>query len=182
MSYAIVIDGELIEARHLNTGGYLPNIDAGNPDWYLAENSDTALDAAKKYWEDMAAHDAKELICLVGEETIVDLWSRGATLDNWVDENVTPEGEFATYDGNEIEVGSMVDYLKGEYPDLTGWMDEILEGADDFSFLDDPDGETEDGDATPDYDDKCQIIAYLKDWQRVIDECGFEPTVAYRHN
>lgn len=106
--YAIVIDNELIEFDDLFFGGYLHNLSLGRRDWYIAENKDRAMYAAKEVYKDM---DSDELVAMVGADKIVLSWSTGETFDEWLDDNITPEGEFASYDGDELDVTSIEDYL-----------------------------------------------------------------------
>lgn len=119
--YAIVIDGELVEADKLHNYGYLPMIDEGNMDWYLAENSDMADEKAKDTYREM---DAKELICMVGEEQIVEMWTSGRTLEDWL-EGIDADSTFGTYNGDSSEVYSMTDYLVSEFGDLEDWIKEL---------------------------------------------------------
>ncbi len=120
----ITIDGEKMEVDSVQNYGYLPLVEIGKRKYYLAESSETAGEAARKYWEEMAENDPKEFACMVGEETLVQ-WGMnkyagpGSTqvrslnewLDLWLD---TPEEEFAGYDGTECEVTEADDELTEE--------------------------------------------------------------------
>ena len=110
----IRIDGELYEVEKLYTGGYLPMISIGRLEFYLAESSEQAGEKAKEYWQDMAKNDSEEFACLVGTKTLIQLGlgqyaGPGSTqvtcledwLDLWVD---TPEEQWASYDGTELDV------------------------------------------------------------------------------
>lgn len=165
--YAIVIDGELVETDDLNTHCVLPLIDEGNMDWYLAENSDIADDKARDTYRDM---DAKELICMVGEEQIVDMWTSGKTMEDWL-EDIDADSTFGTYNGDSSEVDGMTEYLANEFGHLSDWIAEL-------DALNLPEVDEDDDD----FDDKTRIIELITGWQNLIDECGFEPTIAYRHN
>lgn len=165
--YAIVIDGELVETDKLYAHGYLPMIDEGNKDWCLAENSDMADEKAKDTYREM---DAKELICMVGEEQIVEMWTSGRTLEDWL-AGIDANSTFGSYNGDSSEVDSMTDYLVSEFGDLEDWIKEL-------DTLNLP--ELDEGDAS--YDDKTRVIELMTGWQDLIDEIGFEPTIAYRHN
>jgi hypothetical protein len=132
----ITIDNEKMEDVEVNTGSYLPMITFDNRDYYVAESTEAAGEAARQYWKELAESDPKEFACMVGEETLVN-WALGQyagpsstqvkSLDEWLDLWLdTPEEEFAGYDGEEVEVN-------------------------------DADNE-------------------------LIEELGFTPTVAYRHN
>jgi hypothetical protein len=139
----IKIDGEEYEVDKVRNGGYLPNIDIGQMDFYVAASSEDAGKAARKYWEDIRDHDKKEFVCLIGEKRLVQ-WACGesdsfglSSFEDFLDvvEGV-PEEEFASYDGVECEVDIDVDE-------------------------DDPN---------------------YAEYQELIEELGFVPTVAYRHN
>lgn len=119
----ITINGTEYEVRRVNTGGYLPNVELEDgTDWYVAESSETAGQAARKYWQDMKDDDPKEFRCIIGDERLIQ-WACGESdsfgisgFDDFLDavERV-PEEEFATYDGHEQEVTAadenMVDEL-----------------------------------------------------------------------
>jgi len=115
MAMKIKIDGEIYTIEKVHNYSYLPIIDTDEgPDFYVAENSESAGEAARKYWEDLAHDDPKEFACLVGESTLVQ-WGLGQSagpgstqvnsleewLDLWLD---VPEEEFASYDGAEREI------------------------------------------------------------------------------
>ena len=72
----IKIDGELFIVSHAITGGYLPRVDIGKMDFYVAKNSEEAGKAARKYWSDMAESDPGEFREMVGDEALVQ-WSLG---------------------------------------------------------------------------------------------------------
>ena len=110
----IKIDGEKLEVTKVYNGGYLPMIDIGNMDFYVAESHEAAGEAARRYWEELAQDDPREFTCVVGEETLVQ-WRLGQWagpgytkvtnlnewLDLWLD---TPEEEFGSYDNTELDV------------------------------------------------------------------------------
>jgi hypothetical protein len=132
----IKIDGQEFEVDHIFTGGCLSLLEIGGREYYVAESSESAGEASRKYWEDLAQDDPKEFACLVGEETLVQ-WgleryagpgsTKVRSLQEWLDLHLdVPEENFASYDGSECEATD---------------ADEEL-----------------------------------------IEELGFEPTVAYRHN
>lgn len=113
----ICIDGEVVEVDRVYDGCYLPMIEEGRRDWYVAKSHDEAGQAARQYWQELAESDPKEFACIVGEETLI-AWALhqsagpGSTqvrsleewLDLWLD---TPEEEFAGYDGEERTIESM---------------------------------------------------------------------------
>ena len=111
----IKIDGEIYRVKSVHTYGYLPMIETEDgAEFYVAESSEEAGRAARKYWEDMAENDPKEFTCLVGEDTLVQ-WGLGRSagpgstkvnsLEKWLDLHLNvPEEEFAGYDGAERDV------------------------------------------------------------------------------
>ena len=72
----ITIDDEKMEDVEVNTGSYLPMITLGNRDYYVAESTGAAGEAARQYWKELAESDPKEFTCMVGEETLVS-WALG---------------------------------------------------------------------------------------------------------
>lgn len=94
--------------------GYtLPLLSDGGSDWYIADSEDTAGQAARAYWEDMAHDDKSEFACLVGEGALI-AWALGesyavgseavSSLEEWLDLSLThPEEHFASYDGLQVE-------------------------------------------------------------------------------
>ena len=169
MEATIKIDGETYEIAKVHDYGYLPAVELDDgTEWYLAENSETAGAAARKYWEDMANDDPAEFTCIVGEKVLV-AWalgqwagpgSQGAkSLDGWLDLCAQyPEEHFASYDGVEV----MVEAICGLDHDHLEWF---LSATRDEKAEDD----AGDGDA-------------YERAQELVDELGFIPTVAYRCN
>ncbi len=134
--HMIVIDSERYEIEEVFDGSYLPLLIIGNRDYYVAENPEEAGKAARQYWQDMVENDPEEFKCIVGVEALV-AWALGQSyapgtlgvrsLDEWLDLHLdAPEENFASYDGEELEVSTVSPAL--------------------------------------------------------IDDLGFTPTVAYRHN
>jgi len=121
----IKIDGVIYDIKKLYNGGYLPTIETETgEEFYLARDFNEAGEAARKYWEDLAQDDPKELTCLVGEKVLVN-WGLGMSdgpgstavnsleewLDLWLD---TPEEQWAGYDGRELmvdRVGTLINEL-----------------------------------------------------------------------
>jgi hypothetical protein len=110
------IDGEIyeIDTVHSTRYSYLPMLDCGSTEFYVAADSSEAGEAARKYWEDMAENDPKEFACIIGEETLIQ-WGLGRSagpgsthvrsLQEWLDLSLdVPEEQWASYDGNEREV------------------------------------------------------------------------------
>lgn len=111
----IEIDGEKIDVSSSNTRGYLPMVDLDDrTEWYVAQTSEEAGQAAMKYWEEMAEQSPDELASLIGEKTLIQ-WGMGKhagpgssqvrSLKEWIAlwEN-TPEEQWASYDGEEHDV------------------------------------------------------------------------------
>lgn len=112
----ITIDGETNEVDEfsINEGYYLTGITLEDGrEFSVAESSEVAGRAARKYWEDLAHDDPAEFRCMVGDENIIQ-WALGEyagpgttkvnSLDKWLDLFLNvPEEEWATYDGVECE-------------------------------------------------------------------------------
>lgn len=110
---SIKIDGTIYTIRKAyHSNGYLPFIETDSGEqFYLAESSEAAGDAAAEYWRDMAQNDRKEFACIIGEERLVQ-WALGESdsfgidsLENFLEVIATvPEEHFASYDSVEREV------------------------------------------------------------------------------
>jgi hypothetical protein len=98
--YAIRIDDEILTFSKVSTGGYLPLIRDGRREWHITEDSDAADAATLRYWQEM---DAREVVALVGEKRIVEMWSTGTSLEEFAKEIPASE-QWASYDGNESDV------------------------------------------------------------------------------
>lgn len=120
----ITIDGEMLEVDNVQHGGYLPVVEIGNLEYYVAEDSENAGKAAREYWEDLANNDPEEFTCIVGKETLVQ-WALGqsagpgyvhvSSLEDWLDLTADyPEEQWAGYDGTELEVDSCSESLAEE--------------------------------------------------------------------
>lgn len=110
----IRIDGELLTVDEVRTCTSLPMVRCGREEYYLAESSEKAGEAARERWADMAENDPREFEAMVGAETLVK-WCLGQyagpgstqvkSLQEWLDLTADhPEEEFASYDGHEREV------------------------------------------------------------------------------
>jgi len=121
----VKIDGDLFHVKEVKDFGLLPMIETEEgEEFYLAEDAEEAGKKAREYYEDMAENDPKELICMVGEDNLVQ-WGLGrqaspgsasvGSLEEWLDLWLdVPEEFFASYDGDEREVnrvGQLVDEL-----------------------------------------------------------------------
>jgi hypothetical protein len=172
-SYAAVIDGDLVEGSHL----FGNTLQEGRSSQYeLFESDESADDAAAENVREMAAHDPDELVALLGAETICTMWANGTTLEDYIEQNVTADGEFG-HGETSVDVTDMLEYVKAEWPELEAWIDEQAESCNyDYSALEDESPYDDD-----DQEDKDRVIELLKGWQELIDELGFTPTVAYEH-
>ena len=204
----IRIDGDIFEIVTVKTGGYLPTVAEGfsyGKEWHVALDSAEADRATVRYYEEMSA---SEVICLVGEEKIVEMWTRGTTLAEWASE--LDAGEmWGPYNGSESEVtpptpaersracliqrlrkGEVVEDAAGHVGVREGlytyWLVEEDGGLLDTRFLDsaEPPKSAVQGDPADVGDElSCDEIAlFCEGWDALVDELGFAPTVAYRHN
>lgn len=113
----IRIGGELFHVTNTRAVGWggINEIETEEGEAFiLSEDSDTAGEAAKERWADMASNDPTEFAEMVGKETLV-AWALGQwagpgsslvqSLAEWLDLIATaPEEEWAGYDGEEREV------------------------------------------------------------------------------
>lgn len=121
----ITIDGVTYDVDCVFDGGYLKMIECGRLEFYVAEDDETAGQASRKYWSDMAENDPTEFACIVGEDTLIQ-WGMGRpagpgsdqsarNLDEWLDICAKhPEEEFASYDGTGREVDDCGSELEEE--------------------------------------------------------------------
>lgn len=170
--YTVVIDGDLIEGATLHRG----TLHAGRHSFDLFEDEEAADKAAQERWLEM---DGDELVALVGVENVVSSWRRGESLVEWIEENVSAEGE---YGGSSQDVDDIVEYLKNEYPHLSDWIEELVAAYTDYTGLSDVLDTDEDFEVTDDdedAEDKETIAEALEGWQELIDELGFTPAIAY---
>lgn len=171
----IKIDGEVYDVDKVFTGGYLPLLECGKLEFYVASDSESAGEAAAKYWEDMAKSDPKEFTCIIGEERLV-LWALGQSdsygfdcLQDFLDTTATvPEEQWASYDGAERDVEALDDGLdEDEEAELKALTNS-------------------EADLTEEQELRLERLEEQRDqydgWQELVDELGFTPTVAYRHN
>jgi hypothetical protein len=184
MSYAIVIDGDLIEGYKLFRNTLR---EGAHSEYLLFEDSESADSAAQENWKQM---DSDELVAMIGADKIVEIWRRGESFEDWLND-IDADNEFGQ-GGTSLDVDSILDYVSKEYPELIDWVDEMTgEHGNDYSFWpdeftpeveEDEDAEDEDsGAAEVDVDDANRVIEILKGWQELIDELGFTPTIAYKN-
>jgi len=176
------IDGN-IEDVEVDSLGDLIMASNGGQEWYIFDDAESAGLRAREYWEDMVQQDPKEFTCLVGEETLV-AWALGQSagpgyskvhsleewLDLWLD---TPEEQWASYDGNEVEVALPTCKEIAEYLDIKCPEDfkNAVPKAEDGENLDFPEGFEE----------------FAEAWAEQVNSLCQAPfttpsTVGYRHN
>jgi hypothetical protein len=111
----INIDGERHEVEEIQefSGKNAAEIKVRGAYYLLVDDFDTAEEIAKDRYREM---DARELICMVGEEQIVDMWTRGKTLEDWL-EDLDVAQELAGWDGEERDVKRV-----GRLQDDLGWV------------------------------------------------------------
>ena len=108
------IDGEEYFVTEILYYGYLPEIRTDGPEFLVAESHETAGEAARKYWEELAQDDPQEFTCIVGAEALI-AWGLGQSyapgsigvnnLEEWLDLHLdVPEEHWGTWDGQELEI------------------------------------------------------------------------------
>lgn len=106
------IEGDVEEVDKIYGYGY-PMIVIGNRDYYVFQDRESAGQAARDYWEEMAQNDPREFACIVGEDTLIQ-WGMGHSagpgythvnnLEEWLDLHLDcPEEQWGSYDGGELE-------------------------------------------------------------------------------
>lgn len=154
----IIIEGVIEDVDKVFDGGYLPMLDMGRYEYYVAENDDAAGKANRRYWQDMADKDPKEFTAIIGEARLIE-WAlgQGGSLEDFLDEvEGAPEENFGSYDGSSSECSVDLDDAD-EYKGKLEW--------DDHGELSDP-----------------EQRAIQDELDELADELGFDPTVAFRHN
>lgn len=107
-------EGKSYDVDNIMDYGYLPMIEFDGMEVYVAANSESAGEAARLYWQELAEDDPEEFTCIVGKENLI-YWALGKksgpgttqvrSLEEWLDLwLVIPEEQWASYDGNEIEL------------------------------------------------------------------------------
>lgn len=174
---AIVIDGDLSEGLRVDSN----TLHDRRESFIVFEDDESAETAAAEYWRDMARNDQDEFLALIGAEAIIDMWMRGQSFEDWCEQ--ADADEVFGHGETSLDVTDMLDYLQKEYPELSDWL-EGLRGMDYDNISDDdlvaePDDEyEEDEDAEK---DKARCAELLKEWQEVLDELGYTPTIAYKN-
>lgn len=183
----IIIDGELEDVTRIVTGSYLPIVEIGRRDYYVAEDEERAGVAAARYWRDMAEGDPREFVAIIGEDRLVG-WAIGQSdifgisgLEDFLERVASvPEEEFASYDGNSLECTTDASDFQPLLDQIDEWekLTEI-----EFRWPDDREKpemlETENEAAN---DLLAEIDGILDELKETEDELGFIPSVAYRHN
>lgn len=110
----LIIDGGVVTVNNIteNNDGFYLECDNGCE--YIAfDCQETAGEAARQYWVEMAEHDKEEFKCMVGTDNLI-AWGLGEyagpgttkvqSLDEWLELWLdTPAEQWASYDGEEIE-------------------------------------------------------------------------------
>jgi len=110
----IVIDKQGLTAKDISEMGYLPLITTEDGEYYLAQSSKQAGEAARQYWQDMIKFNKKEFVAIIGQETLVS-WALGEfagpgteqvqSLEEWLNLWLrVPAEQWATYDNAERNV------------------------------------------------------------------------------
>jgi len=114
---SVEISGDVIEATgdnyEVSEGMVCVRFDDGT-EYVLALDAETAGQAARARWAEMAEHDPSEFRAMVGDDALVN-WALGQyagpgstkvkSLSDWLDLHLdTPAEEFAGYDGAEVDV------------------------------------------------------------------------------
>lgn len=114
---SVKISGDVIEATgdnyEVSAGLVCVTFDDGT-EYVLALDAETAGQAARERWAEMAENDPSEFRAMVGDDCLVN-WALGQyagpgttqvkSLEEWLDLHLDiPEEEFAGYDGLEVDV------------------------------------------------------------------------------
>jgi hypothetical protein len=193
---SIRIDGEIYNGVTIRTGGYLPMVEDGRKEWHLAWDSDHADAATLAYWRDLPA---RELIALLGEEKIVDLWASGSTLEDFV-QDIPASEQWGSYSGSESEIEPPTPDERAHVAHGPRWTVAVTEPgglshAWDQTYESEEEAETaahawmregEDRDFLvslhPDDEDLDELTEFVEGWDELVEELGHTPTVAFRHN
>lgn len=192
MLYRIRIDGGIYEIEDVLKGGYLPMVRGWDKEWHLVRSRDEADRATLRYWQEM---DAKEVVCLVGADAIVGMWTSGTTLEEWA-ADLDAADQWASYDGSEGRVTPptgaeraravlISKLLGGDSFEEGGHAGVRTEEGGELGtrFTSSPEGEAVLGtldDIEQALDD--ETFLFCAGWDALVEELGFTPTIAYRHN
>ena len=196
---SIRINGEIYNGVTVRTGGYLPMVEDGRKEWHLAWDYDHADDATAAYWKDMAKHDPRELVCLIGEKRIVEMWADGETLEDFV-QDIPASEQWGSYDGSESDVEPPTPDERAHVAHGPRWNVTVTEPgglshAWDQTYESEKEAETaahawasegEDRDFLvslhPDDEDLEELAEFVEGWDELVEELGHAPTLAFRHN
>lgn len=193
---SIRIDGEIYNDVTVRTGGYLPMVEDGRKEWYVAWDHEHADDATLEYWRDLPA---RELVALLGEERIVDLWTSGTSLEDFV-KDIPASEQWGSYSGNESDIepptpDERVRVAAGprwlvavtEPGGLSRAWEQTYESEDEAvtaaqAWANEEEGRDYDVSLHPDDEDFEELRDFVLGWDELVDELGHEPTLAFRHN
>ena len=193
---SIRIDGEIYNDVTVHTGGYLPMVEYGRREWYVAWDYEHADDATREYWNDLPP---RELIALIGEERIVDLWSNGTSLEDFV-KDIPAEEQWGSFDstGCNVEPPTLDERVRVGYGPrwlvavtkpggLSHAWEQTYESEDEAvtaasQWASEEEGRDFDVSLHPDDEDYEELRDFVLGWDELVDELGHEPTVAFRHN
>ena len=127
MKKLIIIDNEVVEIEnHFSNGfgGYIIECSNGC-EYHIFEDHHAAGEAARDYWRDMVENDPQEFRCIIGDENLIK-WCLGLhagpgstqveSLNDWLDLWLdTPEEQWASYDGEEIEGAKFNKHFENEF-------------------------------------------------------------------
>lgn len=134
-SLVIEIDGEIFvldEDDHCSLGDGLQDVDVTldgeKMRFILARDSEAAGEGARTYYAEMAQHDPREFVAIVGERVLI-AWGLGqsagpgstsvSSLSEWLDIVASvPEEHYASYDGTE----RTVDYVSPRVVAILGFV------------------------------------------------------------
>jgi hypothetical protein len=193
---SIRIDGEIYNDVSVSTGGYLPMVEDGRMEWYLAWDYEHADDATLEYWRDLPP---RELVAMLGEERIVGLWTDGTSLEDFV-RDIPASEQWGSYDGNESDIepptpDERVRVAAGprwlvavtEPGGLSRAWEQTYESEDEAearaeAWANEGEGRDYDVSLHPDDEDLEELAAFVAGWDELVEELGHTPTVAFRHN
>lgn len=196
---SIRIDGEIYDYVTVSKGGYLPMVADGRKEWHVAWDYDHADDATAAYWKDMAKHAPRELVYLVSEKRIVEMWADGVSLEDFLKE-ISASEQWGSYDGSESEIEPPTPDERAHVAHGPRWSVIVTEPgglshAWDQTYESEEEAETaaqaweskEDGrdffvSLHPDDEDLDELTEFVEGWDELIDELGHTPTLAFRHN
>lgn len=196
---SIRINGEIYSGVTVRTGGYLPMVEDGHKEWHLAQDHEDADAATLAYWTDMAKHDPRELVCLIGEKRIVEMWADGDTLEDFV-QDIPASEQWGSYDGSESDVEPPTPDERVHVANGPRWIvtvtepgglssaweqtyeseDEAITAAEVWASV--VEGREFDVFLHEDDDGLEELTEFVAGWDELVEELGHTPTLAFRHN